>query len=530
MAEIFTINGTSSSDGWFASGVLWPASVVSDTPSMFIQSRNVFGRNNLIFRADHSSGASAIQGPAFATSGWAFRIGNAARTAWVIDHTFAPASQGDVTFSAFNNRELFWYPVDLIPVATHPTLLVALLTSADIERIDADESLNKADSAGFILGLHASAPTVVINPVPAGNEGIPVALSAKVAGGAYDTLTRTWAVSGGSLFSASDANPVWIRPLVNSDEQHTVDLNLVAAADGTSHLVNGTSASVDAAQVSTLVRDGGTPPVTPGPTDPVEEPVANPDVTDTGWIEREETHASQEVIPLRPGIPYYIQVRSVDARYSEWGELHEVTMLPDAPAHLDWFKRTETSVQLAWADIPQATAYDLRKRIKNVAEWDAVVAETQLVHTFEGLTAGETYEFQIRARHEALATEWSPSLEVVMSAQIERVTDVRVARSQDIAIVRWDQFVVSEAVPAEGENDAMPAVYAFEYDIEGYRDDINGDPIFAVTLEATEYRFRTKPDQTYFLRVRAKNGEDDSTTDAVEPDTYTGWTQYTFET
>ena len=377
-------------------------------------------------------------------------------------------------------------------------------------------------AASDLFSTVAEAPAVTIAPVPAGDEGTTVALTATVTGGRYDALEYVWAVNGGTLNDATLVSPTWTRPRVNADTDHTIDLVITARGTGTNADAN-TSDTVSAAQVSARVQDtvgGG----------PVEEPVANPTVTDTGWIEREETHASQEVIPLRPGIPYYIQVRSVDARYSEWGELHEVTMLPDAPAHLDWFKRTETSVQLAWADIPQATAYDLRKRIKNVAEWDAVVAETQLVHTFEGLTAGETYEFQIRARHEALATEWSPSLEVVMSDQIERVTDLRVARSQDIAIARWDEFIVSEAVPAEGDNEAVDAVSAFEYDIEGYRDDINGSKIFAVTLEATEYRFRTKPDQTYFLRVRAKTGEDDSTTDPTEPDTYTGWTQYTFET
>ena len=100
----------------------------------------------------------------------------------------------------------------------------------------------------------ASAPSVTINAVPAGDEGTAVQLAAALVGGTYDgAVDYTWSVSGGVLDNANLAAPTWTRPAVNADTNHTISLTVSVDGSGT----NASSGTSDTASTSRTaqVRD-----------------------------------------------------------------------------------------------------------------------------------------------------------------------------------------------------------------------------------------------------------------------------------
>ena len=100
----------------------------------------------------------------------------------------------------------------------------------------------------------ASAPSVTINNIPAGDEGTDVQLDATLTGGTYDgTPDYTWSVSDGVLDNANLATPTWTRPAVNADANHTVSLTVSVDGTGT----NASNGSSDTANTSLTaqVRD-----------------------------------------------------------------------------------------------------------------------------------------------------------------------------------------------------------------------------------------------------------------------------------
>ena len=100
----------------------------------------------------------------------------------------------------------------------------------------------------------ASAPSVSINNVPAGDEGTAVQLGATLAGGTYDgAVDYTWSVSGGTLDNANLAAPTWTRPAVNADANHTVSLTVSVDGSGT-NASNGTSDTASTSRTA-QVRD-----------------------------------------------------------------------------------------------------------------------------------------------------------------------------------------------------------------------------------------------------------------------------------
>ncbi len=100
----------------------------------------------------------------------------------------------------------------------------------------------------------ASAPSVTINAIPAGDEGTTVGLSAFFTGGAYDgTPEYAWTVTGGALDDAASATPTWTRPVVGADTSYTVQLRVTARGTGASAR-NGTSDTADAS-ITALVRN-----------------------------------------------------------------------------------------------------------------------------------------------------------------------------------------------------------------------------------------------------------------------------------
>ena len=102
----------------------------------------------------------------------------------------------------------------------------------------------------------ASAPTVSINAIAAGDEGTTVTLGASIgAGGQYDgSVSYNWSVDEGTLNDATAAAPVWTRPQVTATKTVDVNLRITVSGDGTTTR-NGTSANRDAAEVSATVRN-----------------------------------------------------------------------------------------------------------------------------------------------------------------------------------------------------------------------------------------------------------------------------------
>jgi len=106
----------------------------------------------------------------------------------------------------------------------------------------------------------ATAPSVSINAIAAGDEGTDVRLGAALSGGAYDGSPEyAWSVDGGTLDDAGSATPAWTRPTVTSDASFTVRLRVTVRGGGT-NARNGSSASADASQ-SAQVRNAPLPAV-----------------------------------------------------------------------------------------------------------------------------------------------------------------------------------------------------------------------------------------------------------------------------
>ena len=100
----------------------------------------------------------------------------------------------------------------------------------------------------------ASAPSVSVGVIPAGDEGTSVKLTSVLAGGAYDIAAYAWTASGGTLDDATLPEPTWTRPQVDADGLFTVGLSVVASGDGTVAKA-GTSATSNTATVFVQVRD-----------------------------------------------------------------------------------------------------------------------------------------------------------------------------------------------------------------------------------------------------------------------------------
>ncbi len=102
----------------------------------------------------------------------------------------------------------------------------------------------------------ATAPTVAIDAVAAGDEGTTVGLSATLTGGTYDgTPEYDWDVSAGALDDDTSATPSWTRPAVSSNTNHRVSLEVTVHGAGTGAR-NGTSDTANASR-DAQVRDAG---------------------------------------------------------------------------------------------------------------------------------------------------------------------------------------------------------------------------------------------------------------------------------
>ena len=100
----------------------------------------------------------------------------------------------------------------------------------------------------------AAAPSVSINAIPPGDEGVAVQLGATLNGGTYDPPPEySWSVDSGVLDNANAATPTWTRPSVTSSANHDVRLTVRVRGYGTTTR-NGTNASASASSQA-LVRN-----------------------------------------------------------------------------------------------------------------------------------------------------------------------------------------------------------------------------------------------------------------------------------
>ena len=142
------------------------------------------------------------------------------------------------------------------------SLTVTAHGAGTVARNGTSATADAADRTAQVLDVPvqlpvATAPTVTIDAVAAGDENTSVTLGATLAGGTYDgAVEYDWDVSGGALNDDTSATPTWTRPAVASNTNHTVSLTVTAHGAGTVAR-NGTSATANAADRTAQVRDTG---------------------------------------------------------------------------------------------------------------------------------------------------------------------------------------------------------------------------------------------------------------------------------
>ena len=102
----------------------------------------------------------------------------------------------------------------------------------------------------FVSALpNASAPAVGVNAIADGNEGDAVQVSATEAGGLYDTITRTWSASKGTITQDDEDAKLaqWTRPQVTSASEK---FNVVYTVEVTGTGDKAKSATTDSASAS----------------------------------------------------------------------------------------------------------------------------------------------------------------------------------------------------------------------------------------------------------------------------------------
>ena len=131
---------------------------------------------------------------------------------------------------------------------------------------DTASTSRSAEVRNVVVLPEATAPSVTINTIPAGDEGTDVQLGAALAGGTYDgTPDYAWTVDGGTLDDPTSATPTWTRPAVTSDTNYTVSLTVTVGGSG----ITASNDSSDTANTSRTAqaRDVASPlPVASAPT------------------------------------------------------------------------------------------------------------------------------------------------------------------------------------------------------------------------------------------------------------------------
>ena len=151
----------------------------------------------------------------------------------------------------------------------HAVVLVVTVRGAGATVRNGTSATANASRAAWVRNVvalpAASAPSVTINAIPAGNEGVAVQLGATLNGGTYDgAVEYDWSVNGGALDNANSATPNWTRPSVASDTNHTVGLTVTVRGSGTV-VRNGTSATASTSRTAQVRNNTGVLPAADAP-------------------------------------------------------------------------------------------------------------------------------------------------------------------------------------------------------------------------------------------------------------------------
>ena len=127
------------------------------------------------------------------------------------------------------------------PVWTRPTVTanttatIRLTVTAHGDGVSHKGTAARAASVTSVISAlpSASAPALSIDTIPSGFESVPVALSATITGGVYDTLEYMWTVTAGTLSDTMTPTPTWTRPAVDEDRDAVVTLLITARGTGT---------------------------------------------------------------------------------------------------------------------------------------------------------------------------------------------------------------------------------------------------------------------------------------------------------
>ena len=228
--------------------------------------------------------------------------------------------------------------------------------------------------------------------------------------------------------------------------------------------------------------------------------------------------------PIREGGSYDFRVRAVsaDGALGDWSPVATVDVprpnAPGVPRSVEAFLRAGRSA-VTWeppaAGGSAVTGYDVQHRTASDLEWAAVPncassSATLRVCALSSATAGETYEFRVRAKSAAGDGPWS----AVSTVDVPRPDAPGVPRSVE-AFLRAGDPAVTWDPPAN-----VPPVVATGYKVE-FRSTLDAQWRAVPNCSATDPALRScalasgTPGAAYDFRVRAKSAAGDGPWSAV---------------
>ena len=138
----------------------------------------------------------------------------------------------------------------------------------------------------------------------------------------------------------------------------------------------------------------------------------------SAWTDvTDRTSRTYDITGLSAGESYEVQVRATnsvgDSGWSSNGTGETDAAVPDAPSAPTVTALSETEFRVTWTEPDDngeaITSYDLRYRESGTSAWTDVTDRTSRTYDITGLSAGESYEVQVRATNSVGDSGWSSS-------------------------------------------------------------------------------------------------------------------------
>ena len=150
-----------------------------------------------------------------------------------------------------------------------------------------------------------------------------------------------------------------------------------------------------------------------------------------------------------------------------------------------------TTVTLDWDDTDTATAYDYQYKLSSDEDYGNETEVSNSNATVINLVAGQTYDFQVRAKSDAGNSDWSPAVSQTLVPSVP--SGLTAVAGTTVVELDWDS-----------ETGATSYDYQYKLSLDedyGNETEVNASEATVINLEAsTEYDFR----------VRSTNAEGDS--------------------